>query len=283
MESQMKPLRELFIDAAASVLSPYPSVKLPDWGYFNEMTGGLRSKEYTVVCGPTGSGKTTWLANLSMQLLLKRVPHFVASVETGPIDFICRVMSAFARFDMNTGDPVPLEKVRKLKSDYENIFDSNDLMLSLYENRIPLEFLLRDLEKAHHDHGCKVALLDNLNFFLEITSANEERNEMDRTTHEMIMFCKKIDMHIIMVMHPKKTEHGRVETEFDIKGSSTAVQEAHNVLLFNRPSKQEQDAGYNYQDYRELKIQKMRRRGKNNGKRILYRNIDSYYLEEKLL
>lgn len=279
----MRPLKDLFIKAAEAVMLPYPSIKLPDWSMFNEITGGLRSREYTILCGPTGSGKTTWLANLSMQLLLKRVPHFVASVETGPIDFICRVMSGFARFDMNTGDPVPVDRVKKVRSDYANIFESNDLMLSLYENRISVHQLLLDLRKAHDEHGCKVAILDNLNFFLEITSAQNERLEMDKTTHELIMFCKQVDMHIIMVMHPKKTDHGRVESEFDIKGSSTAVQEAHNVFLFNRPSEEEQEAGYTGQHYREMKFAKLRRRGKYVGKRIIYRSLETYYHEDKLI
>jgi HrpA-like RNA helicase len=281
-ETPMRSLKELGNKAAETLILPYPSIKLPDWTIFNELTGGLRSREYTILCGPTGSGKTTWLANLSMQMLLKRVPHFVASVETGPIDFICRVMSAFARFDMNTGDPVPLEKVKKVRTDYANIFESSDLMLSLYENRISVHQLLRDLIRAHDEYGCKVAMLDNLNFFLEITSAQNERIEMDKTTHELIMFCKQVDMHIIMVMHPKKTDHGRVESEFDIKGSSSAVQEAHNVFLFNRPTEDQQEAGYTEQHFRELKFAKLRRRGKYVGQRILYRNLDSYYHEEKL-
>jgi twinkle protein len=155
-------------------------------------------------------------------------------------------------------------------------------MLGLYDNRIPLQTLLEELEIAHKQYGCQVAMLDNLNFFMEMTSEKNQIIEMDRTVHEVIMFCKRIDMHIIMVMHPKKTDHGRVDSEFDIKGSSTAVQEAHNIFLFNRPRDDDQHQ-YPVNNFRELKIAKLRRRGKHVGKRIMFRNTNSSYAEEAVL
>lgn len=277
--SQMTTLDELYADAASRLLSPLPGIKTAHWPMFNLITGGLRPKEYSIICGPTGAGKTTWLANLSAQLLLQQEKHFVASVETGPIDYIARIMSAFARFDMNTGDKVPLERLKKLHSDYESIWRSQNLILSLYENRISCSQLLADLFVAHDKHGCKVAILDNLNFFLEITSAQNERIEMDRVTHELVMFCKQVNMHVIMVMHPKKTDHGRVLSEFDIKGSSTAVQEAHNVFLLNRPSPEQEDMGFKRTQFRELTFRKLRRRGGYEGARIMLQNEGSYYIE----
>jgi twinkle protein len=278
----MRPLSEMRVQAHEEMLIPFPSLQLPDWGFFNEATGGLRDKEFSIICGPTGSGKTTWLANLSMQLLMTRTPHFVASVETGPTDFVKRVMSALMRRDLNTGDRVPLALLQQMERDYGNILNTRDLWLSLYENRISVEALMADMERSFSEHGCKVAVLDNLNFFLEITSAQNAIVEMDRVTHELIMFCKRVPMHVIMVMHPKKTDGGRVETEFDIKGSSTAVQEAHNVLLFNRPNKEDQET-YPANTFRELKFVKLRRKGGNVYRRIMYRNVGTYYAEEVFL
>jgi len=279
----MQPISELWPDASAELLYPFPSICLPDWPHFNEVTGGLRPNEFTILCGPTGCGKTTFLANLSMQLLLKTVPHFVASVETGHTDFIKRVMSAFRREDWNTGESISADLLKDFFRSYENILKSNDLILSLYEDRFSVETLMNDLETARTKHGCKIAMIDNLNFILDVTTANQQIVEMDRVVHSLIMFCKKIGMHIIMVMHPKKTDGGRVESEFDIKGSSTAVQEAHNVLLFNRPTTADEQRGYDRDTFRELKIAKLRRRGKYVFKRIMFRNMNSYYAEDSLL
>lgn len=158
---------------------------------------------------------------------------------------------------------------------------SECLNLSLYDNRFPVETLMADILWHVKNKNCKIAFIDNLNFFMEVTSAQNQIIEMDRVIHELIIFCKQIDVHLIMVMHPKKTEHGRVESEFDIKGSSTSVQEAHNVFLFNRPHPELIKNSVACENDRELKIVKMRRRGKSVGKRLIFGCIDSVSYTEK--
>jgi twinkle protein len=253
-------------------------VQLPDWRCFNTATGGFRPREFTILCGSTGSGKTTWLSNLSAQLLKARVKHFVMSVETGHTDFMKRIMSVLSGKDLNTGDPVSPEVLKRVNDNYAPLFYSQDIEFSLYDNRVKLGQLVHDLEFMNSIKGCKVAMIDNLNFFLDVTTAANAVIEVDKVIHELIMFCKRADMHVIMVMHPKKTDHGRVESEFDIKGSSTAVQEAHNVLLFNRLPK-EQLMRPEDSLVRELKIAKMRRRGKFVGKAIIYDSQETRYVE----
>lgn len=281
-ETAMLSIGELYLKANEELLCPAPSIRLPDWKYFNEVTGGLRPGEYSIICGPTGSGKTTWLSNLSLQLLMTRTPHFVASVENGATDYVKRVMSALARLDLNTGDRAPLEVLRSLNKNYGEILQSKDIWLSLYDGKVSADQLSQDILYAHENHGCKVAILDNMNYFLEVTRAQDSVIELDRATRVFIDFVKQHPVHIFMVMHPRKTDGGRVETEFDIKGSSTAVQEAFNIFLFNRTRPDEQDR-FPQNNYRELKIAKMRRKGKYVYRRIIYRNIESHYVEEDFL
>ena len=122
----------------------------------------------------------------------------------------------------------------------------------------------------------------NLNFFMEVKRAQDSNIEMDRVIHELIILCKQIDIHIVMVQHPKKTDDGRVESEFDIKGSSAAVQEAHNVFLLNRPKSKDIADGIRETTDRELKIAKLRRRGKYVGKSILFSIMGGKYYEQRI-
>lgn len=266
-------LGQIYADALEELAIPYPSIKLPTWNKFNDVLGGFRTREYTILCGATGVGKTTLLANISHQLLLANRRHFVASVETGSTDFVKRVISAMLRKDVNTGDEVPLEVLQKIHEDHGHILSGDCLQLSLYENRIPVEVLIEDIRWMKEKKGCDIVMIDNLNFFMEVTDERKQVVEMDRVTHELIIFCKQVDVHIIMVMHPRKTD-GRVNNEFDIKGSSTAVQEAHNILLFNRPHPDtvEEDRANNHD--RELKFQKIRRRGKFSGMTLVLKNVN---------
>ena len=284
-------LFDAYLEGFDELVNEVPSTPLIWWPRLDEYLGGLRPFEYTILCGSTGLGKTTFLANLSGQLVQQRVKHFVASVETGHKDFARRMISLFVNQDINRGIIYNKDELIDIKKRSDPVFKTSKKLayLSLYNNRIPLQKLLNDLHLAHTVLGCEVAFLDNLNFFLEITSAQNAVIEMDRVTHELIMFAKNTPMHIVMVMHPRKTDGARVESEYDIKGSSTSVQEAQNVLLLNRMS----EAWYKRHDisirrkeinpslFRELKIAKLRRRGVNVGKKVIFRCDDSSKYHEE--
>lgn len=259
--------------------NPPESIKIPGMNLFNECVGGFRSSEYTILCGSTGSGKTSWLSQLSAGLLEAKVKHFVMSVENGHLDYLARVVSVLVNEDLNTGDPVPKEKILRIGANlYEQLF-TDYIKFSTYDNRIPLEQLVRDLEWAVANE-CKIVFIDNLNFFMEVTSEKSAVYEMDRVTHELVIFCKRNPIHIVMVMHPKKGFMGtRVLSEYDIKGSSTSVQEANNILLFNRPDPERVRNGDTKYTDRELYIAKLRRRGKYQGRTLVYNGERPRYEE----
>ncbi len=274
-----RPIKALYADAHRELLLPAPAVALKEFPKLHQLTGGLRPYEFSILCGATGTGKTTLCANLSRDLSAQGEPHFIASVETGHTDFIKRVMSAFVGKDWNTGDPVELAQLKDFHAKFGNHFQNEKAWLSLYDNRFPVETLMADIAWMVEKQGARVAIIDNLNFFLDIRAAKDAIVEMDRVIHELILFCKQVPVHLIMVMHPKKTDCGRVESEFDIKGSSTAVQEAHNVFLFNRPHPDLIKAGIAHDSSRELMIAKMRRKGKFVRRRLILNSRDgvSYF------
>jgi hypothetical protein len=85
------------------------------------------------------------------------------------------------------------------------------------------------------------------------------------------VFHKFFPIHSIMVMHPKKTDNMRVESEGDIKGSSTAIQEAQNVFLFNRLEENASaPIGVEHSWCREVKIAKCRENGRAWGDKIIF-------------
>ena len=280
-ETQFETAADALGQSITDILTPPESVKMADFSKFSYLTGGFRPKEFTILCGATGSGKTTLLANWSNSLITENVPHFVASVETGRHDFIRRIISARVGEDWNTGDPVDVQRVKRSFHEMEiDRLKNAPMYLSLYENRFSVEQLIADIRFMVETKGIKVAMIDNLNFFMEVTKAADQIVEMDRVIHELIIFCKQAPVHVIMVMHPKKTDSARVESEFDIKGSSTSVQEAQNVLLWNRPS---DDLIANMKAQpgdRELKIAKMRRRGLAVGSRLVFETLNGVAYRE---
>lgn len=249
--------------------------------------GGLRPREFTILCGATGVGKSTLCANISSSLITSKIPHCVFSVETGDVDYVARVASALLECDYNDGEIHPPDVVRVVRSEMNRLLPSDLFHVGKYEDRVSVEQIISDIYSLVVTKGIKVAIVDNLNFLMDVTTAANQIIEMDRVIHDLIIFCKQVDVHIIMVMHPRKTEGGRVERIDDIKGSSTAVQEAQNVILFNRLTKESiETMGYNTPEYnfggdcREIKIAKLRRKGGNTHTRIFLRAIESVRYQE---
>lgn len=272
---------EVWVETAETLISPPRGIPAPWWPRFTHALGGMRLHELTLLCAPTGAGKTQFLANLSAQLLLQNEPHFVAPVETGDVDFLARVISTLEKNDLNNGDKISMERVSAITERYKKAVFGQPLYIATYDNRVEIEEMISTLKYMHQEYGCKVALLDNLNFFLKVVSSQMEKAEMDSAIHEFVMLVKKIPMHVILVVHPKKTMDGRVVSEFDIKGSSTAVQECANVLLFNRPSTSDVDSRKYQITDREVVFRKIRKRGQFVGQPIFFQYDGGRYQEFK--
>jgi replicative DNA helicase len=272
-------LRDLFPEILKELAFPHPSIKLPDWTIFNQLTGGFRMREFSILCGPTGVGKTTLLANISFQLAKADSKHFVMSIETGAKDYGKRYLSIMEGRDLNTGESIDKKLLTEISARHVEILSKDVIEFSLYETRVSIEQLIADIKYAV-TLGCKVVFIDNLNFLLKVTRSADQVMEMDNVIHSLIEFVKTLDIHIVMVMHPKKTEGGRVLSEFDIKGSSTSVQEAQNVFLFNPPTAESISKKDCSPQDRELLIRKMRRRGQHVGTTLKFKNFNTLYRQD---
>jgi hypothetical protein len=213
------------------------------------------------------SGKTQFLANLAVHLTKQGVKCLVAPVETGHTDFARRMLSVVAKRDLNTGEAFPQSAFMNALRTNQEIM--SNVFFSTYDNRVDINEMVQSLSFMADKKGVKVAVLDNLNFFMKPTRSSETILEMDEAVHTFVMLAKKIPIHIFLVMHPRKTEGGKILSEFDIKGSSTAVQEASNILLMNKPTEDEIDYLANGMENlkginkfcREFVFKKIRKRG----------------------
>lgn len=257
------------------LLRPVPGTALPWWPVMNQAIGGLRSGELTLICAPTGTGKTQLLANIACQLMEQRTPTFIAPVETGAVDFMARMVSVLDRYDYNTGEPQSAEVVRSMQEKHFPAIKAAGFKFGNYESRVEIEEMKTMLIYQTQLYGMKVALLDNLNFFLKVTRSQDQILEMDEAVRVFGQVAKQMNIHIILVCHPKKTDGGRVTSEFDLKGSSSLVQEAWNVGLWNRPPTEDPRPVTD----RELVFRKMRRRGSVVGQAFWFRYVGGRFIE----
>jgi twinkle protein len=272
----------VFSKAMNQIINPPRGILLNRWPRFNELTGGLREHELSIFCGNTGAGKTQFLANLTTQLLEQGEKTFVASVETGATDFGIRMISVLAGRDLNTGEQFAHGVFKNAVEPKMDALQRN-LFFSTHENRVDVIDMIETLKFMSEKNGVKVAVMDNLNFFLKVSKAADMNQAYDEAVHNFVIAVKKLPMHIFLVMHPKKTESKttqKILSEFDIKGSSTAVQEAGNVLLMNRLDPDE-IGPLGTMFTRELVFKKIRKRGFNVNKKFYLDYVGGVYVERQ--
>jgi energy-coupling factor transporter ATP-binding protein EcfA2 len=271
--------------ATIEIITPPLGALIDGWNDFNQMTGGLRPKEFSIFCGPTGAGKSLWLANLTAKLISQKQKVFVAPIEIGEVDFTKMVLSVLAGHDFISGEPADEQTRAKLHwvlKNYQDLIAEN-LIVTTYSSRVDIDEFIELMKFVNDIHRANIMIVDNLNFMLKPARGGDQTLEMDETVHKFVQSVKVTPMHIFLVMHPRKTVDGKIVSEFDIKGSSTAVQEATNILLMNRLTKDEQDA-YGLTGYdREFVFKKLRKRGKYVNQFFYMRNEDAKgrYVEVK--
>lgn len=149
-----------------------------------------------------------------------------------------------------------------------------NLVLTNYSSRVDIDEFVTLMKFVNSTHKANVVITDNLNFMLKPSRSGDQTLEMDETVHKFVQCVKVIPMHIILVMHPRKTDGGKILSEFDIKGSSTAVQEATNILLMNRLTEEDYN-NTNLMEYdRQFVFKKLRKRGKYVNQFFYMRNED---------
>lgn len=271
---------EIWTSVLDRLIAPPQGIALPQWPKMTSYLRGLRPHELTILCAPTGSGKTEFLCNISAQLLIQDVPHFVAPVETGDRDFLIRMLSCIEGENFKKKDALPPMEAMLLSERMMPRLLNKRFWIASYDGRVDVTEMV-NLLKLMYQQGAQVAILDNLNFFLKVTRAADQMIEMDEAVREFVMLVKNLPMHIILVCHPKKTMgEGRVESEFDIKGSSTLVQECANCILFNRPLIADVKAGKNKWTDRELVFKKLREFGENVNKPVWFSYEKCRYQEQ---
>ncbi len=280
-ETYLNSENEITGKSFSEILSPPSAIKFSIWEKLCMMLGGFRMSELTLFTGSTGAGKTDLVANISANLCLNQIKHLVFSVETGDHDFWRRTFSVLTGKDYNDGEKHELNNVQSDYAKWKDVINPYQI-ITKHDDRIQLEHLTALIEYAVKVRKVQFVIMDNLNFFLTPTSDNNAIMEMDRTIHNLVMLAKELPAHLFLVCHPRKPGEQfsqRVESEYDIKGSSTAVQEAHNILLFNRPSEEMIAEGVSEHD-RDLRIAKCRRKGKYVGKGVIFKWNNRVY-EEK--
>lgn len=201
-------------------------VKWQRFPALNKYLKGHRKGELTVLTGPTGCGKTTFMSEYSLDLAQQGVTTLWGSFEirnTRLASTLLRQLSGMP-LDENLGE-----------FDYwADLFEKLPVYFMTFYGQQPIKIVMEAIEHAQYVHDIHHVIIDNVQFMMGMT---DEAKHIDRFWKQDAIvgafrtFATKRNCHVTLVIHPRKERDAEDLTTSSIFGGAKASQEADNVLI----------------------------------------------------
>ena len=201
------------------------------WQRFPSLTRilkGHRRGELTIISGPTGSGKTTFLSESSLDLCLQGVKTLWGSFEIKNARLCKLMLTQFAQ----TRIEYDIDSFNK----YADAFSCLPMHFMDFHGEQSLSSVLETMSTAVANCDIHHVILDNLQFMIG-NECNSRLSHMNRFEYQDLIigslrkFATEHDCHVTIVIHPRKQKLDEELTNSSIFGGAKAIQEADNILL----------------------------------------------------
>lgn len=201
------------------------------WRRLNGILKGWRDGEVTVWSGRNGSGKSTILNQVFIDLAKRAVKSCIYSGEMPPERYLRWAIIQYLKNDYPA--PARIKEVLDWLSTKVKILNVT--------SGIDQKTLLSDFEYAARRYGVKHFFIDSL-MKIKFPGVSEYQEQHDFMS-SLCGFAKKHSCHIHLVAHPRKTVSDDDETgKVDVKGSSHITDECDNVIVLYRVSEAQKES-----------------------------------------
>jgi len=220
---------------------------------FDRIFGGFGYNQSTVICAPSGVGKTTVVCNLIRGLLSVGHKTAIWSGELNNSMLKTWLYAAIAgekalgqiKNPYRQGAFIPF-----VKPEYEEKIDEAvDNRLFIYDGSNNDGFsMLRHFEVLHKRHGVQFFFIDNLTILSMAKNSDKYAGE-DEFAKSLASFVKNNRVHVFTIAHPVKeninndpnyiTKNGTIKpvekyNQYSVSGSKSIVNLAQNILFMQK-------------------------------------------------
>ncbi|GAB6024288.1 hypothetical protein CHUAL_008980 [Chamberlinius hualienensis] len=203
----------------------FAGVKWKRFPLLNKLLKGHRRGELTIFTGPTGSGKTTFISEYSLDLCIQGVRTLWGSFEIKNTRLAKIMMMQFSQCS--------LDKSLETFDVWADKFESLPLFFLTFHGPESVKNVLDAMKHAVYIHDIEHVVVDNLQFMLGTSDINQNYDrfwKQDLVIAAFRQFATVCNCHVTMVIHPRKEESDELNN-MSIFGGAKATQEADNVLI----------------------------------------------------
>ncbi|KYQ48786.1 Twinkle protein, mitochondrial [Trachymyrmex zeteki] len=198
-------------------------IKWKRYPALNRILKGHRRGEFTILTGPTGSGKTTFMSEYSLDLAMQGVNTLWGSFEIRN--------ARLARIMLQQMAEVPLEDNLDKFNIYADAFNKLPIYFMTFHGQQNIKVVMDAVMHATYVHDIAHVIIDNMQFMMGMSEEMTDRYwKQDKIIAQFRNFATQYNCHVTLVIHPRK-ERDEELTALSIFGSAKASQEADNVLI----------------------------------------------------
>lgn len=233
--------------------SEAPRGESTGWNSVDEVLGGIRPGEMTVVTGDSGSGKSTWTAALALNQAQRGIPVLIAPFEQTAVEVLIKLISMQGKRSFFDMDGPELDYV------IEDLASLGTIYFLDRHGKIPLSDLKDAFFTAVYQFGVRFIDVDHLHFFLDYANTPRPHETIKGAMELLSAWTKQLGVHLAIVVHPTKLGRDsrgvlRKPDLDDLYGSVGIKQEADNGVRIHR----EREEGGSGSDMVELTFLKCR-------------------------
>lgn len=220
-------------DVLHELLQPdlYTGSPIPSLPSFTKLIKGFRRGELTVLTGPTGSGKTTFLGQISLDMAEQGINVLWGSFEVKNTRLLHKLLKQFAR------NPLPDHKqsnASELLGALADRFQNLPMHFMKFHGGSDVDEVLDAMEYAVYVNDVEHIILDNMQFMISRGSNNSKWDKFDvqdMAIEKFRKFATEHNVHLTLVVHPRKEDESSKLNISSFYGSAKATQEADTVLI----------------------------------------------------
>lgn len=206
-------------------------VKWKRYPTLNKYLKGHRKGELTILTGTTGCGKTTFMSEYSLDLAIQGVTTLWGSFEIRNTRLATTLLRQFSGKPLL--DSITDNSMLEFEN-YANQFEALPIYFMTFHGEQQIKVVMEAIEHAQYVHDINHVIIDNVQFMMGMS---DDSKHIDRFWKQDVIiaafrtFATKKNVHVTLVIHPRKENVNDDLTTNSIFGGAKATQEADNVLI----------------------------------------------------